>query len=334
MRKRSILSLSAFALAQAGCAFRPWTPSVAVAYWAEDVPTYRDATIPQSSVIAAQWMLPLDNPWARYQKQTLVAALDGMPQRTKLPDINELGVIAEAVEAGNRVGKAGVPSDVMFVVDLRGAASCAFGASLSRASQAPISNVLTFNNWPADEGLIPAEETLAGMIAFSPRPSVASTQAAPVFLLDSWRLAYRFDEPDEETYDNRYVLGQADLPDPETLRLAGINRVIYVVEDLDDTETEEDDLHGSFAAYRDAGIEIYMVDVAWLSREPLPERWSAVLAPQRYSVITRITILDSPLFYARAHGGFGGAHGRPSMFGGSGGGHGGGGHGGHGGYGG
>ncbi len=333
MRRTTLLSLSAFALAQAGCAFRPWTPSVAVAYWAEDVPTYRDATIPRSSVIAAEWQLPLDNPWARYQKQTLVAALDGMPQRTKLPDINELGVIGDAINAGNRVGRAGIPSDVMFVVDLRGAASCAFGSSLSRASQAPVSNVITFNNWPADEGLIPAEETLAGMIAFSPKPAVASTDAAPVFLLDSWRLAYRFDEPDEETYDNRYVLNQADLPDPETLRTAGIARVIYVVEDLDDTETEEDDLHATFGAYRDAGIEIFMVDVNMLGREPLPERWPTVLAPYHYHVVTRVTILDSPIFYARAHGGFGGAHGRPSVFGGgsTGGSHGGGGHGGYGG---
>ena len=329
MRKGAFVSLSAIALAQVGCAFRPWTPSVAVAYWADDVPTYRDATIPRSSVVAAEWQLPLDNPWARYQKQTLVASLDGMPERTKLPDINELESIGDAIKAGTRVGTAGVPADAMFVVDLRGAASCAFGASVSRASVAPVSNVVTFNNWPADDGLIPAEETLAGMIAFSPRPAVASTQAAPVFLLDSWRLAYRFDEPDDGVYDNRYVLGPADFPDPEALRASGITRVIYVVEDLDDTETEEDDLHTTFAAYRDAGIAIFMVDIDWLANEPIHDHWAPLLEPYRYTVGTRVTILDSPVFYSRAHGGFGGAHGRPSMFGGgSGGGHGGGGYGG------
>jgi hypothetical protein len=334
LRRLSLASLSAFALAQAGCSFRPWTPSVAVAYWSEDVPTYRDATIPRASVIAAEWQLPFDNPWSKYQKQTLIASLDGMPQRTKLPDINELGVIGDAIRAGDRVGRAGIPNDTMFVVDLRGAASCAFGASVSKASASPVSNVVTFNNWPADSGLIPAEETLSGMIAFQPKPAVVSTSAHPIFLLDSWRLAYRFDEPDEETYDNRYVLGTGDLPDPETLRAAGISRVVYVVEDLDDAEYEEDDLHAAFGAYRDAGIAMFMVDLDWLATQPVPDRWPVLLESERLVVVNRVTILDSPVFYARAHSGFGGAHGRPSVWsGGGGGGFGGGGHG-HGGYGG
>jgi hypothetical protein len=317
MRRAAFVSLSALALAHTGCAFRPWTPSVEVAFWAQEVPKYKEVNLPSTRLLASQWQLPSDNPWARYQKPTLIAAVDSMPDRTKLPDVRELDVVHDAITAGNRVADAGIPSDLMFVVDMRGAASCAFGASLSRTARTPVSNVVTFNNWPANDSLIPAEEALAGMIAFSPKPAVANTQAAPVFLLDSWRLAYPFDIPDEDTYDNRYALGPADLPEPETLQTAGISRVVYVVEDLDDTDIEEDDLHAAFAAYRDAGIELYVMDLASLTTELMADRWNAVIAPYRYALVNRITILDNPHFYARAHGGFGGTHGRPSTFSGS-----------------
>jgi hypothetical protein len=64
---------------------------------------------------------------------------------------------------------------------------------------------VTFNKWPADDAVVPTDETLAGLLAFQPKPLPPSTtNAAPVFLLDSWRLAYRFDKPSDETYDNRY----------------------------------------------------------------------------------------------------------------------------------
>src|SRR5207248_513732 len=132
----------------------------------------------------------------------------------------------------------------LWVVDLRGAASCAFASTMSQQSLEPVAPVITFNNWPADNELVPADETLAGALAFTPKlPDADAKSAHPVFVLDSWRLAYRFDEPASDIYDNRYIITSADLPDPETLKAQGIRRVVYVVEDLDDAEVEEDDLH-------------------------------------------------------------------------------------------
>jgi len=88
----------------------------------------------------------------------------------------------------------------------------------------PTAPGLTFTNWPAPEGLVPADGSLAGLVSFAPRlpppDALALRDAHPVFLLDSWRLAYRFDDPEEGTFDNRYMLMPADLPDPEALRAA------------------------------------------------------------------------------------------------------------------
>src|SRR5439155_1196693 len=93
------------------------------------------------------------------------------------------------------VGNLGAPPDAMWVVDMRGAASVAFAASLSNASPAPIAPIATFNNWPAENELVPAEEALAAMIDFTPRiPGENTTQATPVVMLDGPR-ALLLDDP-------------------------------------------------------------------------------------------------------------------------------------------
>ena len=128
-----------------------------------------------------------------------------------------------------------------------------------------------------------------------------------------------------------------DLPDVETLRAQGITRVVYVVEDLDDAEVEEDDLNASFRAWQAGGVPIHLVDLAFLRDVPAPKdgawqvAWSARLEPERYVVRERYTLVDDPLFYGRARAGFGFAFGRPLLHSGF---HGGGGYGGARGYGG
>jgi hypothetical protein len=231
---------------------------------------------------------------------------------------------AVAKASAHRVATAGLPADTMLIVDLRGAASVAFGAELSRESALPISLVLTFNNWPADDELIPAEETLAALLAETPKiPDPAAAVTAPVFLLDSWRLAYRDDEPEDGAFDNRYALNPNDFPDVAVLRARGIKRVLYVVEDLDDAEMEEDDLNDLFLAYQAAGISLAMVDLGWLVARPMPNRWDDLLVSTNYRVYARRTLLDDPIFFARARGGFGGIHAIPRGWGGAGRGYGG-----------
>ena len=318
---RRILGISV-ALLASGCSLRPWTPSVSVAFWAEDVPEGRDVSLPQSIELARSWQVPTDVAWSRYSKGTLMSAVDSMGGVATLPDVRSLEVASEAEAAAANVARVGLPAGTLWLLDLRGAASCAFAARLSREAREPVASVVTFNNWPAEDSVVPADETLAGLIAFSPKqPPPDAKSAHPVFLLDSWRLAYRFDKPDDSTYDNRYMVMQGDLPDAATLHAQGITRVVYVVEDLDDAEVEEDDLHASFSAWQAAGLGIHMVDLAFLAGIPasgdgaLRADWAARLAPQAYWVRDRYTLVDDPVFYGRARAGFGLAFGRPFFYG-------------------
>jgi len=315
---RRVLGMLPVALLAAGCGLRPWTPSVSVAFWAEDVPDGREVSLPSSAVLASAWQVPSEIPWSRWQKATLFSAVDPMGATATLPDVRALDVVAQATAAAQNVARGGLPADTLWVVDLRGAASCAFASALTRSAREPIAPIVTFNNWPAQEAVVPADETLAGLLAFTPKlPAADAIAAHPVFLLDSWRLAYRFDDPGDDVYDNRYMLLAGDLPDAATLHERGITRVLYVVEDLDDAEVEEDDLHASFRAWQAAGIGIHMVDLPFLTQVPPPVEgswrvdWALRLAPRTHWVRERYTLVDDPFFYARARGGFGLARGRP-----------------------
>ena len=272
----------------------------------EGVPTTSGILVPTFREVSARWLLPANNPWSPYQKTTLLAALDESEGIISLPPIEDLDGVEDAREAANTVATVGLPPDTMWVVDLRGAASVAFGAVLSTGSREPVAPVLTFNNWPAQREIVPAEETLAALVSMEPRrPNVTGR---PVFLLDAWRLAFRDEPPNDDRTDNRYMLTAADLPAADMLLSVGIRRVLYVVESCDATCREEDDLHATFAAYRAAGISIAIVDLALLQRldpdEPWEdlEDWSLPIDPNR------ATIVNDPTFYSRARGGFGGPH--------------------------
>ena len=185
LMRRAVLRGIPFAVLSSACVTEPWTPSVPVAYWSQPVP---DGHIASGNVHTAdlmqRWALPDTDPWARFQKMTLLTSMDDMDAETKLPETNGLDVVQNARATARRVGAAGIPQDTLFIVDLRGPASVAFGAELSRASASPVSLVLTFNNWPSDDEIVPAEETLSSLVANAPR---ANGGGAPVFLLDAWR---------------------------------------------------------------------------------------------------------------------------------------------------
>lgn len=318
---RRFLAIPSIAALTSACASRPWTPSVSVAYWPEEVPISSTGVNPEpSNVVAARWQLPTDDPWARYAKLTLVSAVDSLPQGVELPDVQQLDVVQQARVAATQVAHVGLPDDAMWVVDLRGAASVAFGATLSQEAHQSVSNILTFNNWPSEDGLVPAEEALAALMTMQPRLPASNSVTHPVFLLDAWRMAYRFDEPDEEVFDNRYFLQGSDLPDDTVLNARGIRRVIYVVSSLDDVSVEEDDLHAIFTLYQASGIQLEIVDLAGLSRIIAPSGWPQFYSSNSFRIASRTTLINDPAFYARARGGFGGLHGVPFSGGYSGGG--------------
>lgn len=292
-------------------------PSAEFLARAEQIPPPTSMLLPSAQRAFAAWQLPVDDPWSRFHKWTLLSSLGEQVTAGELPDVRSLQVLQRAELLGARLGAAGLPEDTLWIVDLRGAAAVAFGNAVSHSATHPVSLVMTFNNWPADNELIPAEETLAALVTMRPRlPEVGMNGSRPVFLLDSWRLAYRDQEPEEDTIDNRYYLTSADFPEPAQLLERGIRRIVYLTETLGpspDQAVEEDDLHETFVRYSQAGLGIAMLGLDELDS---PQPPMTLVSRRRYYIPRpRTTIVVSPHFYARSHGGFGGPRARPTFHG-------------------
>jgi hypothetical protein len=299
----------------AGCAEPLEEPPSTAADWSGALPVV-DVTVPSLGDGIRAWSLPPGDPWALYTKYTLLSALGEKASTVRLPDVEALDEVQRARTAASAVAAAGLPADTLWVVDLRGAASVAFGATLSHGPQ-PVSLVPTFNNWPGQNEIVPAEETLAALVSMSPAlPPDAQQAGVPVFLLDSWRMAFKDDEPDDDAYDNRYFLGPVDLPDAATLRARGVDRVLYVVDRLTEVGAEDDDLHAIFTSWQDAGIRIAIVDLDTLIGVEYRQDWDGLCISRWLNVVPRVTIFDTPGFFVRARGGFGGVRARPIVVGG------------------
>lgn len=305
---RRLLAFAPLALLSTACAVRGATPSTALEYSSDPTPHAQIVETPREADAVAGWQLPAESPWSRYEKLTLLTYLGDDPTPVMLPEVSQLPIVQRAEVAAARLAAAGMPPGTLWIIDLRGAASVAFGSVLSRALPRQVAPVLTFNNWPADQEVIPAEETLSALISMRPAlPTPADVGAAPVFLLDAFRLARRDEEMPDDVTDNRYFLLESDLPDAATLRAQGITRVVYVVEDRDVVSNEEDDLHDPAAGYEAAGIGFSMVDLAWFDRIGMAPNWDENLGYHAIAIGTRFTIFDTPGFFARGRGGFGGA---------------------------
>jgi len=177
--------------------------------------------------------------------------------------------------------------------------------------------VLTFNNWPAEDETVPARETLSALLTFQPRlPRPEALTSTPVFLLDSWRLATMFADPEEDETDNRYRLFPGDLPDAETLKRQGIAGLVYVVESREHGTREEDDLHDRMYEYQSAGLTLSIVDLNDLCPDAFPseinEDETPDLATVPLVVLDRPLVIDSLDFYRRSSGAFGGVHAVPT----------------------
>jgi hypothetical protein len=318
-RTTSLAYFGTIALLASGCVDR--------AYAQADGPNALDAQVtpppslmrvPAQADVMARWQLPLSNPWAAYEKLTLLSVVGGSPETVALPATDSLDEVRLATLAAEQVAHDGIPAYAMWMVDLRGAASVAFGTTLSHLSKEPVAIIPTFNNWPFQDELVPAEETLSAMISKAPYISTSNEGASrPVFLLDSWRLAYKDENIDDQVVDNRYMLSPSDFPTPAKLSDYGIRHIIYVVSDVNDAEFEEDDLNALFLDYQAAGITIHIVDLAELAQirdeDHDPELYFEIQLHQ-YLVIPRTTVVHNPLFYQRARGGFGGVHGTPTIW--------------------
>ncbi len=303
MNRMGIASAASAALLTMGCE-EDWVVG------ANDPSTFEHAPagmsgIPPLETLVARWT-PGDGPWSRYNKLTLLASLER--RDIALPEVESSGGVPEARRAAQALAEAGLSADTLWMIDLRGAASVAFAASLSQQAREPVTTVVTFNNWPDEGELVPAEITAAAMVRMAPKQASANTPGArPVFLLDAWRLAYPHAAIDDEVFDNRYMINPADLPAPEVLAGNGIRRVVYVVESIQERDREEDDLHDLFMRYQDAGIVLAIADLAMLggpALEPVAADDSGVVL-RPLVIFPRHTLAEEPYFYGVAHSRFG-----------------------------
>jgi hypothetical protein len=338
---RHLLLIPPLAAFATGCTERTSLPEAAAPSFDWSGSDYVDEAVSRDEVFR-RWQEAVDPTWAPYAKYTLIAALGNVPMPE--PPAMRRHDIERAGSAAWQVAQARLPPDTMWVVDLSGEESVAFGAWLSRSATDAVSLVPTFHNWPARNEVVPAERTMAAMARMLPRAvDRGGGTSVPVFLLDAWRLVDTGERPLDELTDNRYALGPSDFPQAEELRARGIRRVVYVVEDRQATPAESDDLHELFTEYQAAGIELTRVDLGDLTdiveleeeppAEPAPPwDWNVWFSSRPWSVPGRVTVLQQPHFYVRSHGGFGGVRAAPHVIAsGVGVGHGGGSHGGFGG---
>ena len=310
-----------------GCVARPlmWVAPVGeTPYdWLPQQPAYVEVHLPLAEREIARWQLPTSNPWYRYSKNTLLAsvsagAMGRSPLTAPLPRVEGRVLVAHALCAARRIARQGLPPRTLWLVDLPGAPSVAFGATLSQRAADPVALVLTFNNWPAEDETVPARETLSALLAFQPRlPGPDALAATPVFLLDAWRLATVFADPEEDETDNRYRLFPADLPDAETLRQQGITRVVYLVESREHGAREEDDVHDRLLEYQEAGLGLSIAGLDDLCGDGAPaetveEEEPATLSLAPLVILERPLVIDSLDFYRRAPSAFGGIHAVPT----------------------
>jgi glutathionylspermidine synthase len=160
--RSSVLAMAPVAMLSMGCMMR--TPATALD--AQGVPTadLRVMAVPAKADAIAAWQLPPTASWSPYEKLTLLTCLADTTAIANVPDVTQFQVVRHASAAATRLAEAGVPAGTLWVVDSQGAASVVFGATLSQLSARPIAPVLTFNNWPADKEVVPAEQTLSALL--------------------------------------------------------------------------------------------------------------------------------------------------------------------------
>ncbi|HLK41393.1 MAG TPA: hypothetical protein VKU41_31805, partial [Polyangiaceae bacterium] len=114
-----------------GCAAWEANPPVATPIdWGQG-PTLRSMELPSKAEALRRWTVPPSDPWSPYAKYTLLTALNDGPVLAALPDVEQLDEVQRARAAATRIGTTGLPDGTLWIVDLRGAASVAFGTALA-----------------------------------------------------------------------------------------------------------------------------------------------------------------------------------------------------------
>lgn len=211
---------------------------------------YKDPT-----ALRAAWE-PTDAEWKPYVSSELVNSLKQPSLESSVQPVHSSSMeeaYARGLGMEELLKQAEDPSKTAIVVDLPGPEAVAYAAALSNFADV----VLTFDNWPHPNGVVPSGQTLGALLYYAEEVAENKEKreknAPALFVMDSNRLAKYQDASD--TFDNRYI---ATMPTAENLKKNGVESIIYAAPDKSRT-TELDDLNEDFVAYREAGVNVTMM---------------------------------------------------------------------------
>src|SRR3954470_1164802 len=128
---------------------------------------------------------------------------------------------AELALAGQTEGWLGRP-DVLLILDLPGAVGVEVAGRLAPAGVRP---VLLSLLWPEPGALVGAERMAEALLRWAPRPR-AARPAQYALLLGRERTVDATPAELAARFDNRYTIGDVDLPTPPRLEAGGVRGVV------------------------------------------------------------------------------------------------------------
>lgn len=199
---------------------------------------------------------PRDPQWQKFFAPTLIQSLSQTTLNSQMKPVNAPAMADTYERAGalrNLISQTPDAKKTLIISDLPGPESIAVGAAMAdTAHLVPI-----FDNWPHPLGVVRSHETLGAMAFYAgeidEKRSKLSENAPALLLLDSNRLTPYTDQ--DTQFDNRYL---AKLPPADQLKQRGVQQVIYLVKDQNQTQ-ELDDINEDMVEWQKQGINARML---------------------------------------------------------------------------
>lgn len=198
---------------------------------------------------------PEESVWSRWSKPALFAGgapvLAAQPSSQPLMPVHSIQAQTGAYDAG------GLDAWTAFVVDMPGERSVEIGLALARTGYRPVP---LFNTAYHVSAIVPVEAILSRLRdgADELQGLAIPTDAPPVFLLDSQRLA-PVTPPQPGRFDNRWAVFPQDFPSANFLLSKGIRRVV-LLQDERFQGAPRPDLAHVLLRWQEGGVEIYSQD--------------------------------------------------------------------------